>query len=261
MVRKTPGVASGLGEELEVSRMDSGTDFRAENRSEMVLPGPDGMDAQVMNNLLSSQDNNTFSEDLMSLPFDNISGPSFLQDTWSWPHASIQPRIGDTAQAPWSSWTTLTPDTSLSWSPTTPPFCSPEPALTLSRQRIASLKQALQPLPSEIAVFRHNTYQILESVRAYPLMMLRRETFPPFIHAHWFNEGSPALPEALGHCMSIAHMFAWRNEETRPFLWTAVEGEVRRLVMKVGFARRQNGVMRGWGFVGEADLCDAEEGV
>lgn len=226
---KTPGVASIQGEEPEVSGMGSGMDFRAENGSDMILPGTDDMDAQVMNNLLSSQDNNTFSDDLMSLPFDNISGSSFLHDTWSWPHASIQPRIGDTAQAPWSSWTTLTPDTSPPW--------SPEPALTLPRQRIAALKQALQPLPSEIAVFRHNTHQILESVRAYPLMMLRRETFPPFIHPHWFNGGSPALPEALGHCMSIAHMFAWRNEETRPFLWKAVEGEVRRLVKKVSFAQ------------------------
>jgi hypothetical protein len=230
---KTLAVATSLGEQPDVLGIGSNMDFPAKDGPDMVLPGTDDMNTQVMNQFLSFQDDSTFSQDLMSLPFGNISGSHFLDDTWSWPHASIQPRIGDPAQAPWSSWTTITPDTTLSWSPNNPPSCPLSPAFTLSPQRIPSLKQALQPLPSEVAVFRHNTHQILESVRAYPLMMLRRETFPPFIHAYWFDEGAGALPEALGHCMSMAHMFAWRNEETRPFLWRAVEGEVRRLVLKV----------------------------
>ncbi|RKU47443.1 hypothetical protein DL546_008827 [Coniochaeta pulveracea] len=208
-------------------------DFSVETTSDMVLPETHEMEPQVMEPFLATtQDTSTFSQDLMSLPLDNISYPSFLNNSWSWPHASIQPRIGDASQAPWSSWTTLTPDSSLSWSPEDIPSCSFSPSFTISSLRSPSLRRALEPLLSETSIFRHSTNQILESVRAYPLMMLRRETFPPFIHPHWFSEGSPALPEALGHCMSIAHMFAWRNEETRPFLWSAVEAEVKRLVLK-----------------------------
>jgi hypothetical protein len=64
------------------------------------------------------------------------------------------------------------------------------------------------------------------AISAFPQMMLRRQTFPPFIHAQWHL---PSLPETLANCMSIAQIFATRTSETRPFLWRMIGAEVQRL--------------------------------
>ena len=64
-------------------------------------------------------------------------------------------------------------------------------------------------------------------------MMLRRETFPWFIHPQSQLLSEPArtaLPEALSTCMSIAQMFALRTSETMRFLWRAIKTEYRRLL-------------------------------
>ncbi|KAL7925640.1 hypothetical protein ACQKWADRAFT_282592 [Trichoderma austrokoningii] len=65
-----------------------------------------------------------------------------------------------------------------------------------------------------------------QAISAFPQMMLRRQTFPPFIHAHWHL---PSLPETLASCMSIAQLFATRTPETRPFLWRTIGIEIKRL--------------------------------
>jgi hypothetical protein len=79
---------------------------------------------------------------------------------------------------------------------------------------------------------------IIDSFLAYPRMMTRRETFPPFVHAH-----SPAgdtedheskLPEHLINCMGIAQLFTVCNDDTRVFLWSAIREEMR------GFNNRKN---------------------
>lgn len=66
---------------------------------------------------------------------------------------------------------------------------------------------------------------LTHAISAFPQMMLRRQTFPPFIHAHWHM---PSLPETLANCMSISQSFAARTPETRPFLWRMVGAEVKR---------------------------------
>lgn len=57
---------------------------------------------------------------------------------------------------------------------------------------------------------------------AFPQMMLRRQTFPPFIHSYWHRQ---SLPEALSNCASIAQLFANRTSESRSFLWRTIEAE------------------------------------
>ncbi|KAK7990522.1 hypothetical protein PG990_014802 [Apiospora arundinis] len=78
---------------------------------------------------------------------------------------------------------------------------------------------------------------IMQLLRAFPQMMLRRETFPPFIHAHWHrslhtNATEPALPTPLMGCMGIAQVFASPNLETRPFLWRSIQTEQRSALEK-----------------------------
>lgn len=73
---------------------------------------------------------------------------------------------------------------------------------------------------------------LIDLLFAYPRMMTRRETFPPFVHAN-----SPAsdaetderkLPGHLINCMGIAQLFTVCNDDTRVFLWSTIRAEMRR---------------------------------
>ena len=80
---------------------------------------------------------------------------------------------------------------------------------------------------------------IIQSLRAFPTMMLRRETLPWFIHAQsqlLSKAATPALPEAMSTCMGIAQMFASKTRESEPFLWRTIRSEYRRFVDQVRFA-------------------------
>jgi hypothetical protein len=83
---------------------------------------------------------------------------------------------------------------------------------------------------------QHNVDLIIQSLRAVPSMMLRKETFPWFIHPH--SEASswptgPVLPEPLLNCMSIAQLFASKTPETSLFLWRSIRAEYNRFVVDV----------------------------
>ncbi|KAF2143513.1 uncharacterized protein K452DRAFT_225511 [Aplosporella prunicola CBS 121167] len=85
-------------------------------------------------------------------------------------------------------------------------------------------------------VAQSNATQIVQILRSFPQMMLRRTTFPPFIHPrlHRLSDGDrTGLPEPLANCMSIAHLFASRNAETSPFLWRAIEAEQHRFLQNI----------------------------
>ncbi|EXJ79568.1 hypothetical protein A1O3_07847 [Capronia epimyces CBS 606.96] len=83
---------------------------------------------------------------------------------------------------------------------------------------------------------QHNADLIIQSLRSIPAMMIRRETFPWFIHpqTQLLLKGSRgALPEALATCMSLAQMFASRTPETSRFLWRSIKIECRRFTDEV----------------------------
>lgn len=85
---------------------------------------------------------------------------------------------------------------------------------------------------------QHNADLIIQSLRSFPTMMLRRETFPWFIHPHsqlLSKSTDAALPEALSNCMSIAQMFVSRTPETKHFLRQTIGAESRRFVFEARF--------------------------
>jgi hypothetical protein len=141
--------------------------------------------------------------------------------TWTSPHAFIQPHMGHAAQAPWAAWTTSI--TSHSASPTR----NLVEVFSLPRTTCLAL---LEPTSS---VVRHSRHLVVQALRAYPLMMLRRETLPPFIHGYWNTPIIPALPQTLSNCMSIAQMYAFRTDETKPFLWRTIRAEGERFLSEV----------------------------
>lgn len=71
---------------------------------------------------------------------------------------------------------------------------------------------------------------VMDAICAIPEQMLRRETFPPFIHPHW---NRPAMPEPLAICMRIAQMFASRTPDIKPFIWRTILAEQRRILKQV----------------------------
>lgn len=72
---------------------------------------------------------------------------------------------------------------------------------------------------------------IKQALCAFPQMMLRRSTFPPFIHP---QRDKSHLPAPLTSCMAISGLFASRNDDTRPILWKTVREEQELSVQTVG---------------------------
>lgn len=94
----------------------------------------------------------------------------------------------------------------------------------------------LARLPISDPVSQFIATSVLEMIRTYPLMMLRTETLPSFIHGHWYrptNATQSSLPEPLVNCMGIAQIFASHNTESKPYLWNLVKMEQRCFIEKV----------------------------
>ena len=62
-------------------------------------------------------------------------------------------------------------------------------------------------------------------------MMLRKETFPPFIHSSYCLHGE--MPKALVNCMSIVQMFSTRTSASNEFVWRTIRMEQERLWVEV----------------------------
>lgn len=94
----------------------------------------------------------------------------------------------------------------------------------------------LSRIPRNDPVLQFTSSLVVQSLRAFPRMMMRRETFPSFIHPHWCDTaatGEFSLPEQLVNCMGIAQMFTNRNVESSFFLWRTVSTEQRAFIQNV----------------------------
>lgn len=85
----------------------------------------------------------------------------------------------------------------------------------------------LARLPVSNSISQHSATVVMQALRAFPQMMLRKPTFPPFIHPHCHCY---PLPKPLAHCMSIAHIYVSSSVETRPFLWHSIKQEQQRIL-------------------------------
>ncbi|EED19840.1 conserved hypothetical protein [Talaromyces stipitatus ATCC 10500] len=122
----------------------------------------------------------------------------------------------------------------------------PSSALTIRDGYSSTLSGPAQPyerpesnflarLPISDPVSHFIATSVIQMIRTYPLMMLRTETLPSFIHGHWYRPSGgiePSLPEPLVNCMGIAQIFASHNTESKPFLWRIVKIEQRSFIEK-----------------------------
>ncbi|KAH0424726.1 hypothetical protein CcaCcLH18_11371 [Colletotrichum camelliae] len=98
---------------------------------------------------------------------------------------------------------------------------------------ICSISRISFPLSSirpHSAAVQASANVIRQSLAAYPQMMLRRSTFPPFIHPH---QDKSKLPVPLANCMGIAVLYAARNKDTQAFLWKTIRDEQERCLREM----------------------------
>lgn len=137
-------------------------------------------------------------------------------------HASFDSEKLSPTRIPWSAWTTRYDYLPALFGP----------ACLLERPD----SEFLARLPILDPVSQFTATLVMQMLRAFPQMMLRRETLPSFIHGHWYRPSGVtelSLPEPLVNCMGIAQIFASQNLESKPFLWRTVQMEQRSFLEKV----------------------------
>ncbi|KUJ15935.1 uncharacterized protein LY89DRAFT_670467 [Mollisia scopiformis] len=71
---------------------------------------------------------------------------------------------------------------------------------------------------------------ILHNLRSYPLMMLRHDALPPFIHPALISSNEEDnYMEPLTNCISLVHMISSRVQGSRKLFWKNVRVECERL--------------------------------
>lgn len=75
---------------------------------------------------------------------------------------------------------------------------------------------------------------ILHTLKSYPLMMLRDNTLPPFIHPHLVSSDAENNDmEPLTNCISLVHTLSNRIHGSRKLFWKNVRMECERLCADV----------------------------
>ncbi|KFY25268.1 hypothetical protein V493_04730 [Pseudogymnoascus sp. VKM F-4281 (FW-2241)] len=136
-------------------------------------------------------------------------------------HASFDSEKLAPTRIPWSAWTTRYDYL--------PALFGPVCLLERPDSEFLARLPILDPVSQFTATL------VMQMLRAFPQMMLRRETLPSFIHGHWYRPlgvTELSLPEPLVNCMGIAQIFASQNLESKPFLWRTVQMEQRSFLEK-----------------------------
>jgi hypothetical protein len=79
------------------------------------------------------------------------------------------------------------------------------------------------------------TNLILHNLKSYPLMMLRSNTLPPFIHPSFVSSDIENVHmEPLTNCISLVHMISSEVRGSRTLFWNNVRAECERFSSEVG---------------------------
>lgn len=79
---------------------------------------------------------------------------------------------------------------------------------------------------------QRTTKLILHTLKSYPLMMLRHNTLPPFIHPNLVYTDNTQM-EALTNCISLVHMISSGIQGSRKLFWNNVRWECERFTGEV----------------------------
>ncbi|KAI0424131.1 hypothetical protein F5Y09DRAFT_151858 [Xylaria sp. FL1042] len=109
-------------------------------------------------------------------------------------------------------------------------FLSPELSIPITP---TSTVRSLVRRPKMPAGAQRITNLILHILKSYPLMMLRHNTLPPFVHPTTVSSGveDPHI-EPLTNCISLVNMMASGVQGSRKLFWQNVRTECERLFHK-----------------------------
>jgi hypothetical protein len=76
---------------------------------------------------------------------------------------------------------------------------------------------------------------ILQTLRTYPRMMLRKDTYPPLVHAYSHNDQNTnsSIEDPLSVCVNIIQLFYSKTAQSSPFVWRSIRFEQERLYNQV----------------------------
>jgi hypothetical protein len=128
---------------------------------------------------------------------------------------------------------------------------------TPTPDQIVQIQQASYVLNSSIPVMSMSTLRTLiqrpkmktgriatltmHTLKSYPLMMLRHNTLPPFIHPHLISSGVHEKDlEPLTNCISLVHMISSGVQGSRKLFWRNVRVECERLCSEVRCVTRHS---------------------
>ena len=102
--------------------------------------------------------------------------------------------------------------------------------------------RALVQRPEREAGTQRIANLILHTLKSYPLMMLRHNNLPPFIHPHLISSNvANDYMEPLTNCMSLVRMISSGVHGSRKLFWRNVRLECERLNAEVCRVRDDNG--------------------
>lgn len=105
----------------------------------------------------------------------------------------------------------------------------PSPHLSIPPQPTNSLRSLIQR-PKLGSVAQRTSSLILHTLKSYPLMMLRHNTLPPFIHPQpALSDVDDNYMEPLSNCISLVHMISSGVQGSRKLFWKNVRMECERL--------------------------------
>jgi Fungal Zn(2)-Cys(6) binuclear cluster domain len=86
----------------------------------------------------------------------------------------------------------------------------------------------------KVNVERQGTANLmLSTLKSYPLMMLRYNTLPPFIHPRLLSSDFGSDMEPLTNCISLVHMISSKVYGSRKLFWKMVRLECERVCQEV----------------------------
>lgn len=100
------------------------------------------------------------------------------------------------------------------------------PSLTLPVMRSFGIRSTVTPTQRPVVSI------IMQLLRSYPYMLLRKETFPPVVSPllySWAEKGEGPPQETLINCVSLVQMFKMRTAANRKFVWNLIRLEQERI--------------------------------
>ncbi|KAL2131223.1 hypothetical protein VTI74DRAFT_5400 [Chaetomium olivicolor] len=104
------------------------------------------------------------------------------------------------------------------------------PVLSLPKQPSHIIGSALIQRPKPEARTQRTASLILHALKSFPLMMMRHNALPPFIHPHMMSQSviENDVMEPLNNCISLLHMLSSRVTGSRKLFWRNVRMECER---------------------------------